>query len=125
MTLHPTSHKWVAVKRDEALIRQGGRCKYCRCGLTRGTATADHRVPKAKGGTDSGATDALCWFCNQAKDRLSPLQFRKLLKSDGPLPWPANLCRASFRINTAADKAVKRIRRVHAPRHAQQQRRAA
>lgn len=105
-------HRWIRIKRDQALIKQKGRCKYCRCGLSRVEATADHRIAKARGGTDSGPIDATCWFCNQGKGALLPGIFRKMLKSDGPLPWPANVCRASLHINTAADQAVKRIRRA-------------
>lgn len=105
-------HRWLRVKRDRALIMQDGRCLYCRTHLSRQNATADHRQAKSRGGTDSSQIDATCKFCNSAKGTMSSSAFKKLLRGDGCLSWPANLCRSSRRVNLEGDRAVKRIRRL-------------
>lgn len=111
---------WILkLERHEAWLRQGKRCAYCFGELTLEQVTADHVVPRIRGGTTMGGNIvAACRDCNYAKGHLSKQQFVKLLKSRERLvskrplrrPLTLDLCRAKRRINLAADRACKRIR---------------
>ena len=74
--------------REQAFVRQSGRCFYCRCEMWRGEnsesfrkrhsltlaqakwlqSTAEHVVARCDGGTDSAANIvAACWRCNRGR----------------------------------------------------------
>ena len=73
--------------RDQALVRQHGKCCYCDVlllppGTGPLSATAEHLVPRSEGGaTDIVNIAAACRYCNstraRAKQTLSPDAFRK------------------------------------------------
>lgn len=66
-----TVDQWVAM--GEAA---GWVCEYCFKQLSRGTATRDHRVPIARGGTDDIANIAVCCrSCNSKKRTMDALEF--------------------------------------------------
>lgn len=65
-------------------------CEYCGQQIfgdipptARNRATGDHRIPKARGGTNERANIALCCYsCNKSKDMLTEAEFRAVM-SDG------------------------------------------
>ena len=82
---HLAEHHWRRLTRDEALIEQGGRCKYCKRLLRRCEATADHVRPRSNSGIDEkGNIVAACYDCNQAKRSLSAHRFFRMLKGLEP-----------------------------------------
>lgn len=101
--------------RAEALVKQRGRCHYCKCPITRETATADHKWPRTRGGFISQTNIvAACEPCNLAKGTLSEGQFFRLI--DGRRPVAASvailLVWASRRIWKRAFRACDRISAV-------------
>jgi hypothetical protein len=67
--------------KSEALQEQGGCCRYCLQPLTVKTATADHRLARAKGGANDRANIvAACEPCNKAKGSLNVLSFVSAIK---------------------------------------------
>lgn len=55
-------------RRERVAKRDGWRCVWCRCPLTREDATLEHLVPKWMGGTDALINLALaCERCNRAR----------------------------------------------------------
>lgn len=51
-----------------ALLARDPRCRYCKCGLTRETATLDHVRPKSRNGADLRRNLVLaCGDCNSRK----------------------------------------------------------
>lgn len=68
-----------------SLSEQDGRCFYCCAPLAQHLATADHRKPKARGGTDcKDNIVASCQPCNYAKADLAESWFFKLLNQKTP-----------------------------------------
>jgi hypothetical protein len=64
-----------------ALEAQSGCCKYCFEPLTVRLATAEHRVPKSKGGSNLAHNiDAACADCNLAKATMTAGAFLKAVK---------------------------------------------
>jgi len=60
--------------------RDGWRCHYCKAGLSFKTATLDHVVPRALGGTWHSANLRIAWLkCNRAKANQPPHVFHALL----------------------------------------------
>lgn len=60
--------------------RDGWACHYCQCRLTYATATLDHVVPRALGGTNALYNLRLaCKGCNQAKAAHPPHVFHAML----------------------------------------------
>jgi 5-methylcytosine-specific restriction endonuclease McrA len=65
---------WVRIHRMDAHRKQNGRCAYCREPMTRLQATADHVVPRIKGGATSEENiKAACQPCNKAKSSIDVL----------------------------------------------------
>lgn len=106
-------HTWIKTARLEAWTRQKRRCAYCRRFLSRDEVTADHRVPKARGGRDSKANiKAACLMCNRAKGNQRASKFMKLIRKGNSGTFWEQLCQAVYRINQRADLACKRVRRL-------------
>ena len=58
----------LKVKIKKKLLKADPRCFKCRCQLDRKTATLDHRIPLAKGGTNAESNLQLaCEKCNVSK----------------------------------------------------------
>jgi 5-methylcytosine-specific restriction endonuclease McrA len=67
--------------RTEALKRQNGFCFYCYEPITFLEATADHKIPKSKGGSNLEFNiNAVCNACNQAKKDKSHAVYLKEIK---------------------------------------------
>jgi len=67
---------WLKVYRQTALLAQENRCKYCYEPLTVRTVTADHYIPKAKGGNNRRQNIvAACKPCNRLKGVKSEEEF--------------------------------------------------
>lgn len=68
--------------RREAWEDQGRCCKYCLAPLGFSESTADHRVPRSKGGTNVKANIvAACGPCNVAKGSMAPAEFKAAIKA--------------------------------------------
>lgn len=58
---------WQALSK-RVIVRDGGVCQLRLAGCTFVATTADHRVPKARGGTDHQSNlQAACRSCNSSK----------------------------------------------------------
>ena len=72
---------WTRLFRSEALAKQDGRCTYCAEPMRAALATADHVMPKSRGGaTVRENIKAACEACNVAKSNMSAAQFLKKIK---------------------------------------------
>lgn len=72
--------KWQQMFRASAATEQLGRCKYCGEALTRETISADHAVPRSKGGPTSRQNiKAACIPCNMAKGSMSVAEFMEAI----------------------------------------------
>lgn len=68
-----------AYKRD-ALLAQGGCCRYCYEPLNLGLATVEHIIPVSKGGTGTKENIGVsCWSCNNLKGKIPEDEFVNLL----------------------------------------------
>lgn len=66
-------------------------------------AVADHRLPKARGGTNQRENLALvCAWCNTEKGVLSEAEFRPLIRSHGQRRELATLTRVGVRLLAVA-----------------------
>lgn len=110
--LHPSL--WIKLAKIEALKEQKGCCIYCKTPLRRSEATADHKRPKKRGGSDARENiAAACAPCNHAKGHMWETKFWRLIKGNNP---PTNspdlmLIWASRRIWKRTHKACERIER--------------
>ena len=60
------------------LFKEGHRCHYCNMALTFASATIDHIIPLAKGGSNAIANCIIsCYFCNQIKGDIDYFSFLK------------------------------------------------
>lgn len=60
--------------------KQGGLCFYCSAGVALGLATLDHKIPKARGGSNHQRNLVMaCPPCNQAKADLTAEEFRPVM----------------------------------------------
>ena len=101
--------------RWDALGEQKMRCIYCRDRITRDNATADHLVPRSRGGTTAKKNiRAACKPCNEAKGNGNPTWFRDRLHAPIiPLGDTSLTCAwIRFRLNRRVEKAERRICRA-------------
>lgn len=78
-------HDLIKAGRKEALEAQNGFCRYCYAPISEEEATADHRIPRSKGGSNLAHNiDALCSPCNNAKGHMNPGIFLKEIKNPSP-----------------------------------------
>jgi 5-methylcytosine-specific restriction protein A len=67
------------IYRRQAYERQRGKCYYCRRRIDPSAVTADHAVPKSRGGLSTKENIvAACLDCNQKKRDMSAVEFRVL-----------------------------------------------
>lgn len=87
--LHNVRRKKKAIKfsRENVYARDKGKCQYCFRDVSRGEATYDHVLPKARGGrTEWGNIVIACMGCNQAKRDRTPEQAGMHLKNPPARP---------------------------------------
>ena len=101
--------------REDALAAQRMRCVFCKDKITRANATADHLVPRSRGGrTERNNIRAACRPCNDAKSNGNPTWFRDVLH--GPrIPLGDRRLTAAwvrFRLNRRLERAERRICRA-------------
>ena len=78
--IYATSHKWIQAYRADALTKQKGKCYYCGKRIWGKSVTADHLIPKSKGGTDSKENIvASCRRCNRLKGSLGEEFFKTVI----------------------------------------------
>jgi hypothetical protein len=64
----------------------GKRCLYCERPISLKEATADHVIPRSKGGGTLRRNIApACFECNQAKGRMDPIIFRAVVLYPKPV----------------------------------------
>lgn len=102
---------WRKIAKDAALIKQDGRCKYCKRSLKRVLSTSDHVVPRSKNGRDDSTNiAAACRGCNCAKGSIPVRQFTRMIHGNEP---PANYGVAVqavlYRLEKRAGRAVANI----------------
>lgn len=101
--------------RIDAFTAQNGRCLYCTCPLLMSEATADHQIPRSKGGkTTPDNIDAVCADCNTSKDNRTGQEFNRAinnpsLKRDG---FDLYLDAMTVRIRREGVKAADRIKGI-------------
>lgn len=72
------SHRRL-MKLRAALLEIDPYCAYCRCELSEETATADHALPRSRGGRTTAVNIRLaCWRCNNRKADRTPQEFYQL-----------------------------------------------
>lgn len=73
-TTRPKKPGTNARVRSSLMRRDGSWCWWCGVPLTKGNSTADHVLPKSKGGNGRRRNLVLCCYsCNQAKGDSHPL----------------------------------------------------
>lgn len=73
-----------------ALCRRTPACRYCGVSLTYWNDAKDHRVPIARGGSDSiDNLQRICWECNLAKGALTDDEYAYKGAPRGFRPHPA------------------------------------
>jgi len=99
------------VSRVEAVSEQRHRCAYCGDKIKQATATADHVMPKSKGGrTEKGNIAAACRPCNSAKGAMPVDAFKKALRvPQSRHSIEVMLASMRFRINRRGEQACSRI----------------
>ncbi len=101
---------WLRVARQEAWHRQDHLCKYCTSKIAPDEITADHVVPRSKGGTDHANIVAACARCNRANASIPAKKFMQMVKGNRPtVSFRQYLCGVRYRLNRRTDKAVTNI----------------
>ena len=91
-------------------LARGCRCAWCGKPIAAEEVTADHRVPRMKGGRHTARNIvASCEPCNVAKGSRWPKQFERMLAGNGPVPTAVLVRRIARRIVERTDLAVRRI----------------
>jgi 5-methylcytosine-specific restriction endonuclease McrA len=102
----------IVLARTSHLMVRGGRCHYCREVLSCTEVTADHKIPRSKGGYHSADNiAAVCKLCNQAKGALTERQFFRCINKGKPRNLSTEIMLAFIRrrINRRAHRACERI----------------
>lgn len=116
-----TAHKHIRANafkrmyRHEALCKQRGRCCFCKDKVSHAKVTAEHTMPRARGGlTVRENIRASCAPCNVAKGKMSDSLFRQIIKGhEMPFPvGPLTMAWVRYRINNCVLKAERRIYRA-------------
>lgn len=112
-------HSFKKMYREDSFSALGGRCFYCESRLSRGEATADHRIPLSKGGTTSRDNLVMaCEPCNKAKGSMSVGKFRNLLNQREPPGWnPRTFYEPMkawlrYKLNKRIDRMEKRVKKA-------------
>ncbi|OAM73049.1 HNH endonuclease [Devosia elaeis] len=82
----------ISKGRKAAAARQAGCCKYCFVPFSVSPATAEHRVPRSKGGSNLGHNiDAACERCNKLKATMGAKRFVGVIKGTPQIGAPLEL----------------------------------
>ena len=102
---------WSRVYKIEAHAKQKGRCAYCREPVPRRAITADHVVPRIRGGlTKAENIKAACEDCNSAKGAMPEARFKKVIRAPhGEHAIAILLVNFRLRLWTAEQRAQRRI----------------
>jgi len=93
-------------------MERGGRCHYCREPLSCKQVTADHKIPRSKGGKNrKWNIAASCFDCNQAKGDMTEGRFFSQMGKSYPGSADPKVLMAYIRrrINQKALRACERI----------------
>ncbi len=64
--------RYSRFSKENMLVRDGFKCQYCGCSLTKKSVTIDHVVPASKGGKTSWTNCVSCCLkCNNSKGDMS------------------------------------------------------
>jgi hypothetical protein len=111
--LERTAHAFKKMVRSDAVIEQRRHCIFCRDPMTFATATAEHMLPRSKGGaTDRKNIKASCEPCNFAKGNGTDAWMRRVLHgAEIPTDDPAmTAAYIRHRLNRKVERSEKRIR---------------
>jgi 5-methylcytosine-specific restriction endonuclease McrA len=87
---------FLKVYRDDALVDQDMKCRYCRDNMTFASSTIEHRTPRSRLGDGRRSNiSASCRPCNLAKGDMTDPEFMALLQAE-PVGRP-NSVRACWR----------------------------
>ena len=102
---------WIRAARVDAWTRQGGLCFWCHSEIARHEVTAEHMIPRSKGGPNqSWNISAACHLCNLARGTMNPTKFRSMLRGRRAVPQRHIRERQIiFRLNRRAERACRRI----------------
>lgn len=101
--------------RQDALQDQCGSCHYCYTPLTPRTATADHKLPRSKGGRNTRENIAAsCRDCNGAKGDMTEGRFFAVLKKPptADMPFPIMLAWMRRKVNLQMKRSCRRMDRL-------------
>lgn len=111
-------HVFLKMYRWDSFSQTSGICSYCETRLSRGQATADHSIPRSRGGATSRKNIVMCCEgCNKAKGSLSAGKFRNLLNcralpaEDAAQNSHLVMAWIRARLNKRIKKAERRIKR--------------
>lgn len=101
--------------RAEAVARQAHECVYCYDPITPSTATADHIVPRSKGGRNNAENiDALCSSCNSLKGSMSKREYANLIGGTFPTGQRMSIMMAwsRRRMNLQIRRSIRNLHRA-------------
>lgn len=101
--------------REAAWEVQKGCCKYCYSPLSKHELTADHRVPRSKGGSNLSVNiDALCKSCNTAKGSMNPGLFLREIKNPSHgASFPLLMAWSRRKVSLKMHRAIRNIGRMY------------
>lgn len=103
---------YLKIARTESLKEHNNRCVYCFEPLTQKTVTADHKIPKSKGGSNRKTNIVPCCVsCNQLKGSLGANAFKNKIKAatypENGLDW--RMLKFRRNINIKLDRMEARV----------------
>lgn len=114
--MHYNAHAWHKIARQTAATKQNMRCKFCFTPVTFATVTGDHFQSQAKGGShQSHNIVAACYECNILKGKMSPNQYKKLIRNPprgAPKSVAFLLAHMRLKVALRAIRACKLIAKV-------------
>lgn len=110
----PDERLWLRVYRADNWRENDRSCEYCGMRLRLHEVTADHVVPRHKGGvTTKENIKPSCKPCNQAKAAMTAAAFKKAIR--GPTPdhkIEIHLAHMRWKMERRTEQAVSRIMRL-------------
>jgi 5-methylcytosine-specific restriction endonuclease McrA len=97
------------------VLQQNGLCFYCKCKLNKENASADHIIPKSKGGENSeNNLVAACRTCNIKKGSFDISDFINMMDGNFKKIQSHEALKFlfSWRLNAATLKAKQNIKKI-------------